>query len=227
MPRPSAPVGILSTTRPLNGVDPRDAALFRARHPDRSAADGEGGRRHADRNRLHLAVRLRVDPRHRAVQRVRHPDRAGADRDPARIAADVDALDDALRPGVDARDGARPARSSPTPPLRRRRCSSGLPTGNCRPRADSTFASIAATEFAEAELRPARVRAGELDAGHGDRRRQDESGADRDQDAAAAPTSSERARRSATRFSCGRDRTRTAVLGRARGAAEGVSSSPR
>ena len=63
-----------------------------------------------------------------------------------------------------------------------------LPTGTS---ATSRFelASIAATEFAEAELSPAAVSAGELDDGDGHRRRQEQGGADRDQDAASAASS--------------------------------------
>ena len=115
---------------------------------------------------------------------------------PLGIAADVDPLDDDARPGsmrdtVPSRAFVTHTDPSPTATL-----VGPLPTGTS---ATSRFdpASIAATEFADAELEPRAVSAGELD----DRRRHSPptggDGADRDQDAAPAATVGRRGRGSA------------------------------
>ena len=171
MPRPSAPGRDPVDHLAANGVDLRDAALFRARHPDRSFAEGKGRRRHTYGDRLDLTVRLRVDPRHGAVQRVRHPDPAGPDGDPAWIAADVDALEDATRPGIDARDGAfmrvrHPDRPFTDRQARRTVADRHLGHEPIRPRVDRS------NRVGRSSGKPSALIASELDDGHGNRRRQ-------------------------------------------------------
>ena len=154
MPRPSAPVVIVSTDAAANGIDPRDAALFGARHPDRlrrrrrrrsaSRRPESSGPRGSFAGRSATRCRPTSSP-----PRPRRPrPRSRSDRLRRRCAG----RRHASRGRCARRSG--PAHSSPTPSLRRRRCSSG----RCRPGSAATSrfdpASIAATEFAEAELSP-------------------------------------------------------------------------
>ena len=85
------PVFSFSTSRGPIGIDAGDDALLAAGDPDRSAADGDGGRIAADVDDVHdgafVAGSIRVQ---RAVVAVDDPDRALADRQRARPVADRD-----------------------------------------------------------------------------------------------------------------------------------------
>ena len=106
MPRPSAPVGIRLTTRPRTAsilVTLRSSALVTQTAPSPTAS---GGRRHADRNRLYLAVRLRVDPRHGAVQEFATQTAPAPTAIPLGSPPTSMRWTTRIRLGVDARDGA-------------------------------------------------------------------------------------------------------------------------
>ena len=184
MPRPSAPVGIVSTTRPRTAsilVTLRSSALVTQ---TRSAAEGERGRRHTDRNRLRprgssagrSATRCRPAS---SPPRPRRPrPRSRSDRPRRRCAGD------GTRPGIDARDGAVQRIRHPDRPFAgrdARRAVADRDIGHepIRPHVDRR------NRVCRGGAKPRAVPAGELDAGDGNRGRQEESGADRDQDAAS------------------------------------------